>query len=64
MLLHVNVADDVVVDQSVLSWAEVPGLFLWIVRTVLEALQLVIEVENVVRLLVPESTILFKEKVA
>ena len=64
MLLHVNVADDVVVDQSVLSWAEVPGLFLWIVGTVLEALQLVIEVEDVVRLLVPESTILFKEKVA
>ena len=64
MLLHVNVADDVVVDQGVLSWAEVPGLFLWIVRTVLEALQLVIEVENVVCLLVPESTILFKEKVA
>ena len=64
MLLHVNVADDVVVDQSVLSWTEVPGLFLWIVGTVLEALQLVIEVQNVVRLLVPESTILFKEKVA
>ena len=64
MLLHVNVADDVVVDQSVLSRAEVPGLFLWIVGTVLEALQLVIEVENVVRLLVPESTILFKEKIA
>ena len=64
MLLHVNVADDVVVDQSVLSRAEVPGLFLWIVGTVLEALQLVIEVENVVCLLVPESTILFKEKIA
>ena len=62
VLLHVDIADDVVVDHGVLTGAEVPWLLLGVVRTVLKALQLVVEVQNVVSLLVPESTILFKEK--
>ena len=62
VLFHVNIAYDVVVDHSVFPGAEVPWLFLGVVRTVLKALQLVVEVQNVVSLLVPESTILFKDK--
>ena len=62
VLFHVNIAYNVVVDHSVLSGAEVPWLFLGVIRTVLKTFQLVIEVQNVVCLLVSESTILFKEK--
>ena len=52
MIFCVDVADDVVVRVVVLAWTEVPGLFLRVVGATLEALQLVVEVEDVVRLLV------------
>ena len=58
MILHVNVADDVVVDLSVLSGAEVPGLFLGEVWSLLQPLHLVLEINNVERLLVSQSSIL------
>ena len=52
MVLHVLVREDVPVDVCVLSGAEVPWLLLGIVRPSFEALQLVLEVQNVVGLLV------------
>ena len=58
MLCHVSVADDVVVDLSVLSGAEVPGLFLGEVWSLLQPLHLVLEINNVERLLVSQSSIL------
>ena len=53
VLLHVNIADDVVVGNGVFSWTEVPRLILRVVRSCLESLQLVLEVQDVVSLLVP-----------
>ena len=52
MVLHVLVREDVPVDVCVLSGAEVPRLLLRVVRTGFKALQLVLEVQNVVGLLV------------
>ena len=59
MILHVDVADDVVVCQSVLARTEIPGLFLRVVRAVLQALQLVVEVQDVVGLLVAQCSVLY-----
>ena len=58
MVLQVMVADNVVVDERVALRTEVPRLLLGIVRSVLKARQLVLEVEHVVSLLVAEGAIL------
>ena len=57
MVLLVDIADDIVVDDRVLARSEVPGLLLRVVRPVLETLQLVLEVEHVVCLLVAEGSV-------
>ena len=62
MLLHVDVADDVVVRQSVLARTEVPGLLLGVVGAVLQALQLVVEVKDVVGLLIAQRSVLYTAK--
>ena len=58
VILLIVIADDVVVHDSVFAWTIVPWLFLRIVGSVLQPLQLVLEVEDVVGLLVTEGTIL------
>ena len=54
MLALVDIANDVVVDLRVLAGPEVPRLLLGVVWAILQALQLVVEVEDVVSLLVPQ----------
>lgn len=58
MFLHRFIADNVPVDVCVLAWAEVPRLLLGVVRSLFEALQLILEVENIVRLLIAERSVL------
>ena len=58
MLLHINVTDDVVVDLSVLSRAEVPGFLLGEVWSLLQPLHLVLEINNVEGLFISQSSIL------
>ena len=58
MVFHVNVANDVVVDDSVFAWTEVPRLLLRVIVSALKSRQLVVEVDNVVSLLVAKGTIL------
>ena len=58
VLRLVDVADDVVVDDGVLSGAEVPRLLLRVVRAAFEAFELVVEVEDVVGLFVTEGFVL------
>jgi len=58
VLLQVDVADDVVVVEGVLARPEVPGLVLRVVGPALQALQLVLEVQNVVSLLDAQSFVL------
>ena len=58
MVLHVDVADDVVVSESVLSGSEVPWLLLGVVWSILKTSQLVLKVQNVISLLVTERAVL------
>ena len=62
VVLHVNVADDVVVHNRVFAWTEVPRLLLRVVGTVLETLQLVVEVKDVVGLLIAQGSVLVLSK--
>lgn len=57
MVFERNVANDVVVDEGVALRPEVPWLFFWVVGPVLEAGELVFEVQDVECLLVAECTI-------
>ena len=59
VLSHVDVADDVVVDNGVFARAEVPRLLLRVVWSIFKSLQFVLEVQDVVRLLIPECSVLF-----
>ena len=52
MVFGINVADDVVVSIVVLAWSEVPRLLLGVIRAAFETLQLIVKVENIVRLLI------------
>ena len=58
MVFHIDVADDIVVHNCVLTWSEVPGLLLRVVRAVLKTLQFVLKVQDVVSLLVAKSSVL------
>ena len=57
MVFLVHIAYDVIVYNCVLAWAEVPWLFLGVVGPILESLELVLEIEDVVGLLVAESSV-------
>ena len=59
VLSLIDVADDIVVHDRVFAGAEVPRLFLWVVRPALQSLQLVLEVQDVVSLFVAEGFVLF-----
>ena len=61
MVFLIDVANDVIVHNGVLARAEVPRLLLGVVFAVLKALQLVVEVHNIVGLLVTECTVLQKD---
>ena len=52
MVFGINVTDDVVVSIVVLAWSEVPRLLLGVISAALETLQLIVKVENIVRLLI------------
>lgn len=58
MVLHIDVADDVVVYNGILAWSEIPGLLLRVVRAVLKTLQFVLKVQDVVCLFVAERLVL------
>ena len=58
MLCHIDIADDVVVNLSVLSGAEVPGLFLGEVWPLLQTLHLVLEIYNIEGLFISQCSIL------
>lgn len=57
MLLHVDVGNDVVVLMGVFAWPEIPGFFFWIIFPVFKSLKLVVKVDHVVSLLVPERCV-------
>ena len=57
MVFLVHIANDVIVYDRVLARAEVPRLFLRVVRSIFEPLQLVLEIEDVVGLLVAECSV-------
>ena len=50
VLLHVYITEDVVVHHSVFAGSEVPRLLLGVIRTILESLELIVEVQDVVSL--------------
>ena len=58
VLLHIDVGNNVVVLEGVLARAEVPRLLLRVIIAALQTLQLVVEVQHVVRLLVAKRVIL------
>ena len=58
MFLHVQIAQDVVISIGVFSWAEIPSLFLRIIRSLFQAFHLALKVQDIVSLFVPQSTIL------
>ena len=62
MVLLINIADYVVVYDSILAWAEVPWLFLGVVWPVLKSFELVLKVEHVVSLFVAECSVLIRCK--
>ena len=62
MVLLVDIADDVVVYDRVLTRTEVPRLFLWVVGPILQSFELVLEIENIIGLLVAECSVLVLRK--
>ena len=52
MVFHVDVTNDVIVNNSVFAGAEIPWLLLGVVWTIFETLKLVIKVQNIIGLLV------------
>ena len=61
MVLHVDVADDIVVNHRVFSRLKEPRFFLWIISTILKAFQLICKIHDVVGLLLPQGSILLVE---
>jgi len=60
VLLHINVANDVVICARILPGTEIPGLLLGIVRPLLKTFHLALKIEDVIGLLVPKRTVLAK----
>jgi len=58
MICHSLVTENIPIHFGVLSRSEVPGLLLGVVRPVFQTLQIVLKVENIVGLFVPERAIL------
>ena len=58
MFLEVDVADDIVVYNCVFTRSVVPRLLLGVVGPILQSLKLIVEVEDVVGLLIPEGAVL------
>ena len=58
MVLHVDIRDDVVVNQGVLARSEIPRLFLWVVVAAFQPFQFVVEVNHVVGLLITKGSVL------
>lgn len=62
MLLHVDVAYDVIIRTCVLAGAEVPLFLLGVVWPLFQAFHLAFEINNVVSLLVSKGAVLIKFK--
>ena len=58
MILHIYVAQDVIVLLRVLTRTEVPCLLLWVVWPLLKALHFALKVQNVICLFVSEGSVL------
>ena len=58
MILHIYVAQDVIVLLRVLTRSEVPCLLLWVVWPLLKALHFALEIQNVICLFVSEGSVL------
>ena len=58
MILHIYVAQDVIVLLRVLTRTEVPCLLLWVVWPLLKALHFALEIQNVICLFVSEGSVL------
>ena len=58
MLLHIDVAQDVVVDFGVFTRFKVPWFLPWIIRIVFQSLQFVVKVHNIKGLFISECTVL------
>ena len=52
VLLHINIRNDVIIAKSVFTRSEVPWFLFGIIVSLLESLQLIIEVYNIVGLLI------------
>lgn len=63
VVFHAYIAHDVVVGKCVLAWAEVPGFLLGIIGALFETFHLALKIQDVVSLLVAQSTILQKHLV-
>ena len=63
VVFHAYIAHDVVVGEGVLAWAEVPGFLLGIIGSLFEAFHLALKIQDVVSLLVAQSTVLQKHSV-
>lgn len=57
VFLHVDVGDDVVILEGVLTWSEVPGLCFRIIFSLFKAFKFIIKVNNVVGLLVSQRVV-------
>ena len=57
VLFHRLIRKNVIVRLRILAWSEVPWLLFGVVLSIFKALELVIEVKNVIGLLVAESPI-------
>lgn len=58
MVFNRVVANDVVIDEGVTLWSEVPWLLLWIIRSFLKSSQLILEIQYIVCLLITKGTVL------
>lgn len=58
MVLERVVGDDVVINERVPLWPEVPWLLLWIVGSVFQSLQFVLKVQYIICLLISQCSIL------
>ena len=60
VLFHGLIRKNVIVRLRILAWSEVPWLLLGVVSSIFKALELVVEVKNVIGLLVAESSVLIR----
>ncbi len=58
MLLHLFITEDIVINKGVLARSEIPWFLCWVVWLVLQSLELIVKVNDIECLLIPEYSIL------